>query len=250
MKTDDLIVMLSTGLEPTDRHAARKRLVPPVLLGLAVALLLLVLFPGTRADLDRLFATPAFWLKLALPLSLWISALAISARLASPGALPHRLWLGIAGPAGVAWLLATLAVASAPPELREALVLGRTWRTCSLNIAMLALPCLALMLWRCAAWHRRNCASRGPWPGCLPAPPARSRTACIVPRCRSRSGPPGISRACRSRPSRAPCSDRWRYAGRTLPCLTASLVDLTCPHTRSATHATCRSSIALFHTPP
>ncbi|WP_423198559.1 MULTISPECIES: DUF1109 domain-containing protein [unclassified Cupriavidus] len=147
MKTDDLIVMLSTGLEPTDRHAARKRLVPPVLLGLAVALLLLVLFPGTRADLDRLFATPAFWLKLALPLSLWISALAISARLASPGALPHRLWLGIAGPAGVAWLLATLAVASAPPELREALVLGRTWRTCSLNIAMLALPCLALMLW-------------------------------------------------------------------------------------------------------
>lgn len=118
-----------------------------MLLGLAVALLLLVLFPGTRADLDRLFATPAFWLKLALPLSLWISALAISARLASPGALPHRLWLGIAGPAGVAWLLATLAVASAPPELREALVLGRTWRTCSLNIAMLALPCLALMLW-------------------------------------------------------------------------------------------------------
>lgn len=147
MKTDDLILLLSTGIEPVDRHAARRRLAGSVLLGVAGAALLLALCYGTRGDLRVLTTMPAFWLKVALPLSLWISALAISARLARPGASPHRLWLGIAGPAVAAWIVGTLVLLAAPPDTREAMLLGRTWRTCSIQIAVLALPALGLMLW-------------------------------------------------------------------------------------------------------
>ena len=148
MKTPDLVSMLATGTTRSDPDILGKRLGLALLIGLIGASVLLVVAYGIRSDMPELLATPLFWIKVAFPLAILMSAQGVTARLARPGALlgMRRLIL-LALPVLAIWLASIGFLLLAPPSLRLPLVLGSTWQVCSLNIALLSLPTFFSMFW-------------------------------------------------------------------------------------------------------
>ncbi|MCE1113894.1 MULTISPECIES: DUF1109 domain-containing protein [Pseudomonas] len=147
MNTDDLIALLASHEGPVDRHALAKRLGLALLAGLIGALLMTVALYGVRSDLVEVARTPLFWAKVALPASLALLGLWLTQRLARPGVKGGALWGLLGLPLVLVWLGAAISLLGAPVEARADLVLGRTWRTCALNIALLSLPCLIAVFW-------------------------------------------------------------------------------------------------------
>jgi hypothetical protein len=147
MKTDDLIALLSTGLEPVQTGAARQRLQWAVLGGLAGGLLVMLALYGLRKDIGAAALLPMFWFKLAFPLAVALPALVLTARLGHPGRRAGRMWLALPLPWVALSALALLALFDAAPEARAGLVLGSTWASCAFNIALVSLPGFVGLLW-------------------------------------------------------------------------------------------------------
>jgi hypothetical protein len=71
----------------------------------------------------------------------------MSTRLARPGVRTGgSSWL-IAAPVAAVWLAGAYVLMAAPGEARLALVLGKTWRVCPFNIAMLSIPGFIAVFW-------------------------------------------------------------------------------------------------------
>jgi hypothetical protein len=147
MKTDDLISLLASGVEPVDRHALPKRFGLAVLIGAVGATLIMALTLGIRRDLAEVAVTPIFWAKVALPLCLMIGSLWMSTRLARPGGKPGGSGWLIAAPVVAVWVAAAYVLSAAPDDARLAIVLGKTWRVCPFAIAMLSVPGLIAVFW-------------------------------------------------------------------------------------------------------
>jgi hypothetical protein len=147
MKTDDFISMLASGVAPIDRHALAKRFGVVVLIGLLTATLLVMTILGVRPDLAQVAATPIFWAKIALPLSLMIGALSVVMRLARPGITPGSGKLLIVAAVAAVWAGALYVLMAAAPDVRVAIILGETWRVCALNITLLSIPGFIAVFW-------------------------------------------------------------------------------------------------------
>jgi hypothetical protein len=147
MKTDDLISMLSTGIAPVDPRLLAKRLSIALIAGALGATLLTALLLGVRPDLAQVSATPLFWAKIAFPLLMLIGAVAVTSRLARPGVAPGGGRWVIALTVAVIWLWGAYVVVYAPPDLQLAAILGKTWRVCPFNIAMLSVPAFVAVFW-------------------------------------------------------------------------------------------------------
>ena len=129
MKTDDWIAMLATGAEPVPAHALERHLGTALMAGVAGAGVLMLLVFGLRPELAQMAALPMFWGKLG-----FAAALAL--------------------PAGWALL-------QSPEADRWGQVLGSTWRSCPLNIALLSVP-----MWiACFGVLRRAAPTRLAWAG-------------------------------------------------------------------------------------
>lgn len=147
MKTDDFISLLATGVPPVDRHAVAKRFSVATLAGLVTATLLVMGILGVRADLVAVAMTPLFWAKIALPLSLMIGALSVVARLARPGVTPGCGALLIFAAIAVVWGGAIYVLMGSSPDTGVAVILGKTWRVCALNITLLSIPGFIAVFW-------------------------------------------------------------------------------------------------------
>lgn len=164
MKTDDLIALLAAGEGPVQRHALARRLALAVLGGALGAVLMTVALYGVRADLALVAHTPQFWAKLALPGSVALLALWLTQRLARPGVKGGALWGLLGLPLLLVWLGAATSLLGAPEGARAELILGRTWRTCALNIALLSVPTLIAIGWALrglAPIHLRQAGAAG-----------------------------------------------------------------------------------------
>lgn len=147
MKTDDFISMLASGVTPVDRHALAKRFVVAVLVGLVTATLLVMIVLGVRPDLATVAATPIFWAKIAFPLSMMIGALSVVMRLARPGMTPGSGKLLIVAAIAAVWAGALYVLVAVAPDTRVAVILGKTWRVCALNITLLSIPGFIAVFW-------------------------------------------------------------------------------------------------------
>ncbi|MCF5669014.1 DUF1109 family protein [Pseudomonas marginalis] len=147
MNTDDLVSMLSTGVEPVDPNTIAKRLSLAILIGGVGALLVILLRFGLRPDLAEVALTSIFWAKIAFPLSLMMGSLLMVMRLARPGmtAGGGKLWVTL-GVAAI-WGGALYGLAVAPADDRIAMVLGKTWKVCAFNITVLSVPGFVSMFW-------------------------------------------------------------------------------------------------------
>ncbi|WP_207884064.1 DUF1109 domain-containing protein [Pseudomonas sp. 30_B] len=147
MNTNELIDLLASGEGPVERHALARRLGVALLGGGLGALLLTMTLYGVRADLAEVAVTPLFWAKVALPGSLALLALWLTQRLARPGVRGGAAWTMLVLPLLLVWLGAAVTLVGAPQEARAELILGRTWRTCALNITLLSVPAFIAIFW-------------------------------------------------------------------------------------------------------
>jgi len=147
MKTDDLINMLAAGAPAVDRHALSKRFCVAVLIGLVVAASLVMAVLGVRSDLSSVATTPLFWAKIAFPLCLMLGALSVVMRLARPGATPGAGTLLILMAVAAVWTGAAYVLIGTASYDRVAMILGRTWRVCAMNITLLSIPGFIAVFW-------------------------------------------------------------------------------------------------------
>lgn len=146
MKTDDLIAAMAADARSTEMPIGRT-LSLALAAGGTVAALVFFLDVGPRADLAWAFSSPRFLFKLALTVSLLVSALGLVWHLARPGAVP------------IAWVIALAAVPALlaagviteliviPPPLWESQIFSMNWRVCMWLIPLLsAAPLVAVML--------------------------------------------------------------------------------------------------------
>ncbi len=146
MKTDDLIHLLATGAQPVPRHALARRFAGAALAGAVLAGALMALLFGPRALTEDVI-DPMFWGKLVFALAWAAGGWVLLLRLARPGRAVGRALGAVALPPLVLAALAAAVWVQAAPDQRLALLLGSTWRSCPFNIALLAVPALALGLW-------------------------------------------------------------------------------------------------------
>lgn len=147
MKTDDLIAMLATGAGAVDAGASRRRFAQALAWGGFASLLLMAVLMGVRSDLPAMASKPMFWAKLVYCAALALAALALTSRMARPGARAARWAMALALPLLAMWLLAAMELSGATGSERDALVFGTTWRDCAFSIALVSLPLFAALLW-------------------------------------------------------------------------------------------------------
>ena len=140
MKTEDLVSMLSTGVEPVDPGRIAWRYLFAVGGGSLAALVVMATSLKLNPALPRELSEPMFWVREAFCASLGMVGLIGSARLARPGRPLGLIPVGIALPVIAMWALAGVVLFSTPPPGRALLIFGRTARVCPFLIAMVATP--------------------------------------------------------------------------------------------------------------
>ncbi|CAB3755383.1 DUF1109 domain-containing protein [Paraburkholderia humisilvae] len=146
MNTENLIEALAADAAPVGTHVVERRIVSALSIAAGGAIAVLLPVYGVRADLAWLVGTPIFWAKIVFALTMAGAALLATARLSRPGVAIGRAWAWLAVPAATVLLIALVILWLAPPDARASLLMGRTWRTCSLNIALLSVPGLIAIL--------------------------------------------------------------------------------------------------------
>jgi hypothetical protein len=147
MKTEDLVSLLAAGVPAIDHHVSAKRFSWAMLCGGVGSTVLMAIVYGVRPDIGAAMKTPLFWIKLALPLCLALSALLATARLSRPGMAVGRAWAALAAPVLAVWIATLVLLWLTPPDARLPLVMGTTWRVCPRNIALLSVPVFITVFW-------------------------------------------------------------------------------------------------------
>ncbi|HET7837322.1 MAG TPA: DUF1109 domain-containing protein [Variovorax sp.] len=147
MRTDQLVALLAADAAPVRRRAVSRRLGVALAIALPVSAAWMLMAYGVRRDLIEAMFWPMFWVRLLFGAGIAMAAFVVVQRLARPGVRVRGAWLGLAAPVLLIWLLALVALLSAPVEERAALVMGHTWRSCAIDIAVVSLPMFAALLW-------------------------------------------------------------------------------------------------------
>ena len=139
MKTDDLIDLLSTNVEPVPRRRVGWMLGGAIAVSAAAAVAAMVLALGVRPDMAGPTALTALVLKLGFTLAILIPASIYLLRLARPGG-ERKTPIGLAAlPFAVIMLVALVHLAFAPVSHWNHMVTGRDWLECLLSIPIIAI---------------------------------------------------------------------------------------------------------------
>jgi hypothetical protein len=147
VKTSELIDLLAHGSGAEDGHAVTRRIAAALGVGAAGAFALMLVCFDLNPALGSLLGDPAFWSKTSFSALLVGGGALATARLSRPGVPVGHAALILVVPVLALWLLMSMSIAQADPGTRMGLVLGRTWRSCSLNIALLSLPTFLASAW-------------------------------------------------------------------------------------------------------
>ena len=147
MKTEDLVSMLASGSVAVAPRAAARRYTLALGGSVLVALTLMALLLGVRADLAAAAQRPMFWFKLVYVSGLVMASLLASLRLSRPGAQLNGLASLLMAPVLAMWLWALVVLIRADPAARPRLFFGATWVDCPLLIASLSAPVFVAVMW-------------------------------------------------------------------------------------------------------
>ncbi len=146
MKTDDLVAVLSTNVEPVRRGLVGRTMSMAVAGGAVVALGIMVAALGLRADLTTTRATIFLLLKIAFALAVIGVAMRYLLRLARPGADRGISPLTIAVPFAAIALLGAISLGTAPSSHWDRMILGDEWLECLLSIPIIAIVPFAVVI--------------------------------------------------------------------------------------------------------
>ena len=147
MKTDDLISALASDVCTLPRHAVGRTLGLGLAMGVVVAVAIMVLWLGVRADLMGAMRTGAFWMKFAYALSVAILGFGLIDRLARPDGEGGLFGQMILAPLAVMTALAIYQLSGAPEELRMKMMLGGSYEVCARNIVIISAPVFLGLFW-------------------------------------------------------------------------------------------------------
>jgi hypothetical protein len=147
MKTDDLIRILGTNVEPVDPRRTVRIVAASVAIGAIAALGAMLLLFGVRTDLIAARAWMFCLVKLVFGLALVVPALFFLTRLARPGG-ERKISIGwmIAPFVGIL-LLAAISLAFAPRSHWDEMLVGTAWLECLVSIPVIAIAPFAVIFW-------------------------------------------------------------------------------------------------------
>lgn len=143
MKTEVLISLLAASEKRVPKHAIGQRFAVSIACSAPFAIALMVIVFGVRDDLTQAVTETMFWMKLAFAGGLALFASLSTEKLGRPGMPLGMAWTGLTAPLVLLWLVAIVTIVNAEPAQRADLVFGRTWQSCPLNIALIAVPFFA-----------------------------------------------------------------------------------------------------------
>jgi hypothetical protein len=146
MKTDVLIETLSHRPEPVDVRMPVRRLLVAAAVGVASALPLMLWQLGMNPDLATDALKPMFWVKFAVVAAIAVASAVLVVRLGRPGSPVRPAGQTVLLPFLAIWALAAVVLMLTAPDERMPMLMGSSWDTCSICIALLSLPTLVLLL--------------------------------------------------------------------------------------------------------
>jgi hypothetical protein len=146
MKTDDLVAMLSTNVEPIGSGLVVRTISIAVAAGTTLALGFMLVGLGVRADLTAIRGAVFLLLKVAFALAVVGMAMGYLTRLARPGAECGISPLPIAAPFAGITLLGIINLGMAPSSHWNGMILGDQWLECLLSIPIIAIVPFAVTI--------------------------------------------------------------------------------------------------------
>jgi hypothetical protein len=147
MNTDELVALLAKGAGPVGPGAARRRFAMALGWGVSGSALAMAIALGVRPDIAEVLLLPMFWIKLAFPALVAVTALLAAMRLARPGVRLGRMPGMLAALFAAVWALGSFALLNAAPDERIYLVFGDTWIECLVGVPLLSIPVFIAAMW-------------------------------------------------------------------------------------------------------
>ena len=167
MKTDDLIDMLSTNVEPVDHRQIARNIGMAVAAGAAVALAIVFFVLGPRAGLSSFATLASALLKVAVTVVVLIPASIYLIRLARPGGERRTPAVFVAAPFIAVIVLAALSVTFAPRYHWSGAILSDEWLECVISIPLIAVLPFAVIIWVVRQMAPTDLARTGAFVGLL-----------------------------------------------------------------------------------
>lgn len=167
MKTDDLVAMLSTNVEPVDRKLVARTVGIAVAAGSAAAVGIMLGGFGFRADLTTARAFLFLVLKLAFAIAIVAVASVYLTRLTRPGGGRRMPLIAIALPFVAIVLLAVTSLGLAPVSHWNRMIAGDAWLECLLSIPIIAIVPFATIIFAVRRTAPTNLVRTGAFAGLL-----------------------------------------------------------------------------------
>ena len=173
MKTDDLISMLSTNVEPVDHRQIVRNISMAVVVGAAVAMATVFFVLGPRADLTTVGTLIPALLKVAATFIILVPASIYLIRHARPGGERKSSVALVALPFITIMFLAVLSLTFTPSSHWNGKIFGEQWLECVISIPLIAIVPFSVIVWAVRQMAptdlRRTGAFAGLVAGCLSA---------------------------------------------------------------------------------
>jgi hypothetical protein len=147
MKTDQLIDMLSTNVEPVKSGQVWKPLIWALAIGGAASFCVMLATVGLRTDAAGGIHVGFLTLKLLFMLSVIGTGTGLLVKLIRPGQEARKLFTFIFLPFLAAGFAGIVALAVEPPAAWHSMILGTQWVTCLYCIPLFAIAPFALLIW-------------------------------------------------------------------------------------------------------
>src|SRR5712691_11591607 len=167
MKTDDLVALLSTSLEPVDRRSVVRTLCVALAAGSIVSLGLTLVGLGVRPDLITACALIFLVVKLFFAVGIVGLALVYLTRLARPGGERKTSAVLVAMPFAAIAVLSVISLGFAPSSYWDKMIVGDQWLECLLSIPIIAIVPFAAAIWAVRRAAPTNLARAGAFAGLI-----------------------------------------------------------------------------------
>jgi hypothetical protein len=173
MKTDDLISLLSTNVEPVDHRQIARNIGMAVVAGAAAAVATVFFVLGPRADLTTVGTFIPPLLKVVFTVIILVPASIYLMRLTRPGGQRRSSVALIVLPFLAVMLLAVLSLEFAPSSHWNGAIFGDEWLECLISIPLIAIVPFAVIVWAVRQMAPTDLARTGAFvglvAGCLSA---------------------------------------------------------------------------------
>lgn len=147
MKTDDLVSLLATRVEPIDARRRMRRYALATTAGMLGALAIIAGILHLNRALSHEVIEPMFWVREAYCAALGSLGFVAVTRLARPGIRLGVVPAGIGAVVIAMWIFAVLTLLTAPAQDRARLLLGTTAAVCPFLITLVAAPLFVAFVW-------------------------------------------------------------------------------------------------------